>query len=574
LLIAITAACFNLVGVAGIAPFLATLADATLIDRNPILAWLHQAFAFRSSGDFVMWLGIGFVALLVLANVANLLAILAIGRFSQRVGARFHVLLFEEYLHRDLSFHARSNSDVLATHVVFEINRIVGGVIQNGLTLIASAVSIGLIAGAVIFVDPVIALGAALSLGLTYAAIYALVRRRLVRDGTSIACLWNMRARVIAEGLEAIKDVIIFHAQREMAAQVARQSDAIAAAQARNAAIAISPKYLLECVTAAGLVAAALWIYRSVGPGQWLTQLAFLGFAAYRLLPPVQQLFTGIARIRSDGVGFDRIADDLARARQRTVHAPDAANGEWAARPLREIRLTGVSYRHSPERAGGVTDVSLRIPAGALIGLAGPNGSGKTTLANLILGVLVPDAGQIEIDGVPIDDRNRGLWLTAVAHVPQHIVLLDATLAQNVAFGAPPEHIDVERVRKALRDARLASFVDAIPEGAATIIGQNGLQLSGGQRQRVGIARALHRRASLLVMDEATNALDSATEAEVIALLGTLRGKCTTILIAHRPSALRACDVLFELDGGRLVVCRNLTAPIHVSQSIQETAPP
>jgi ABC-type multidrug transport system fused ATPase/permease subunit len=551
--ISIAAGCFTVAGVVGIAPFLAVLADPGVVERNPALAWIYDWLGFSSNDAFVVSLGVAFVALLVLANFVNLLAILAMGRFSHHVGARFHVLLFEEYLRRDFRFHTRSNSDVLATHVVHDVNRTVGGIIQSGLSLIAGTASILLIAAAVVVVNPVVALGAAMTLGLSYAAIYAVVRRRLLRHGANISQLWSLRAKVIAESFEAIKDIILFRAQREMSAQVARHSEAIAHAHASTAAIAATPKYLLECVTAAGLVASALWIYRTTGPGQWLAHLAMLGLAAYRLLPPIQQVFVAVARIRSDGASFLRIAEDLRCARQHTAPEPTRApSEEWAARPRHDIRLVGVSYRHSPERAGGVSDISLQIPARALIGLAGPNGSGKSTLADLILGVLVPDAGRIEIDGVPLDDQNRGLWLSSVAHVPQHIVLLDASIAQNVAFGVPPEDVDVARARDALDDVGLGSLADALPAGLSTGVGQHGMQLSGGQRQRIGIARALYRGASLFVLDEATSGLDTAAEADIIALLDGLRSKCTIVLIAHRPSSLQSCDVVFELAGGRL----------------------
>jgi HlyD family secretion protein len=554
LLASIAAGCFTVAGVAGIAPFLATLSDPTVVQRSAILSWLQDALGSPAFEDFLVWLGCGFVGLLVLANAVNLLAMLAIGRFAQRISARFHTLLFSEYLRRDLRFHAGSNSDVLATHVIQDVNRTVGGVVQSGLTLIASMFSICLIAAAVVVIDPVVALGAALILGASYAVIYLVVRRRLVRDGVMTAQLWSTRAKVIAESFEAIKDIIIFRAHDEMVEQVARQSDAIAAAHARVAVTATSPRYVLECVTAAGLVVFALWTYRSAGPGQWVTHLAVLGFAAYRLLPPVQQVFAATARIRSDTAAFERIADDLLRARHRTLSAPTQPIApEWMSRPLREIRLIGVCYRHAPERDSGVSDVSLRIPAGTLVGLAGPNGSGKTTLADLILGVLVPDTGQIQVDGISLDERNRALWLTAVAHVPQNIIMLDATIAQNVAFGAPARDIDIARVQDAVRGACLQSAIDSLPDGLQTTVGQRGVQLSGGQRQRLGIARALYRRASLLVLDEATSALDTSAEMEVIALLRGLRGRCTIVLIAHRPSSLQGCDEVFGLDGGRLV---------------------
>jgi HlyD family secretion protein len=570
-LLSIVAACLMLGGVAGIAPFFAVLADPSLVERNAVLAWLHDLFAFHSSGDFLVALGIGFVALLILSNVVNLLAILAIGRFAHGVGARFHALLFDEYLHRDFGFHVRSNAAVLATHVVYEVNRGVG-VVQSGLTLIASGASIALIAGAIVIVNPIIAIAASLALGLSYAAIYAIVRRRLIRNGAIITYLWDLRAKIIAESFAAIKEVIIARAESELAGQVTRHSDAIGAAQASTLAIAASPKYVLESVTAAGLVGAALWIYDSTGPGRSLTQLALLGLAAYRLMPAIQQAFGAVARIRSDRVGFERIAGDLRSARQRADRPqPDAESGEWAGRPRREIRLTGVSYRHSPERAGGVDEISLAIPGGTLVGLVGPNGSGKTTLADLVLGVLKPDAGRIEIDGVPLDDGNRRQWLATVAHVPQHVVLRDATLAENIALGVAADDIELGRVREACRAARLEPVVSTLPAGLATVVGQNGAQLSGGQRQRVGIARALYRQASLLVMDEPTSSLDALTEAEIVALLSALRGKYTMILVAHRPSSLHGCDLLLELDSGRLVRSGTFAELINGASSLRRT---
>ena len=561
LLVSIVAACLTLGGVAGIAPFFAVLADPTVVERNAALGWLQRTVGIETSHGFLILLGAGFVGVLLLSNLANFFALLSIGRFSQNVGARLHALLFDEYLHRDVSFHANSNGSELATRVVYDVNRTVGGIVYSGLSLCAAAVTIVLIAAAVVIADPLVALVAIVGLTASYALIHLAVRRRLIRNGTIVTAHWKARAQVVAESYAAIKDVTVHRIQPHLTARVADHSAAIAAAQASTPAIAAAPKYVLECVMSAGLVAVALWVYGRAGAGGWLTHLAFLAFAAYRLLPALQQVFAAVARIQAERAGFDAIADDLIRARRRTAKEPAAASrSEWRGRPRHTIRVVDASYRYATGLTEALSGVSLEIPAGTSAAFIGPNGAGKSTLAELVLGLLTPTSGRIEIDGVALDADNRTAWLDTVAYVPQRVALLDATLAQNIAFGVAPHRIDPDRVREAANRARLEGVVDALPDGFETVIGENGARLSGGQRQRVALARALHRRASLLVVDEGTNALDTLTEAEIVAVLNALRGKCTIVLIGHRPSALAGCDVVFELDGGRLVGRKTLTA--------------
>jgi ATP-binding cassette subfamily B protein len=170
----------------------------------------------------------------------------------------------------------------------------------------------------------------------------------------------------------------------------------------------------------------------------------------------------------------------------------------------------------------------------------------------VIAGLLVPGSGQIEVDGIVIDDANRAAWQSRIAYVPQNIFLLDTTIAQNVALGISEPAIDRQRLVEAAQLAQLDEFVATLPNGYGHKIGERGIRLSGGQRQRIGIARALYTNASVLILDEATNALDGLTEQELMATIMRLRGRYTIILIAHRLSTVRACDVIFELDRGKI----------------------
>jgi ABC-type bacteriocin/lantibiotic exporter with double-glycine peptidase domain len=260
--------------------------------------------------------------------------------------------------------------------------------------------------------------------------------------------------------------------------------------------------------------------------------------------------------IRAGRAGLALIAPDLRRARA-AIHTTTPVDftrmdGTWQVRPQQEIRLEEVSFRYAADRPWALKGVTLRIPARATVGIVGVNGSGKTTLVDLIVGLLVPSEGRVEVDGSTLDQSNRAAWQSRIAYVPQNIFLLDSSIAQNIALGIPAADINRHRLLEAARLAQLDEFIKTLPAGYDHSVGERGIQLSGGQRQRIGIARALYRAATVLVFDEATNALDGLTEQELMATLGSLRGRYTTILIAHRMSTVRSCDIIFELENGKI----------------------
>jgi HlyD family secretion protein len=288
--------------------------------------------------------------------------------------------------------------------------------------------------------------------------------------------------------------------------------------------------------------------------GPWLGQLTFLAFAAYRLLPTLQQVFALIVKIRADRPALTLIAPDLRHALavpHRAAGVPQSSDSQW--HPAGEIRLEDVSFRHPEQRSWAVRGVSLCIAARQSLGIVGANGSGKTTLVDLIAGLLVPAVGRVVVDGTSLDEARRAAWQTQVAYVPQSVFMLDASIAANIALGVELADIDPERLSEAVRLAQLEELIAALPEGLRHRVGERGVKLSGGQRQRIGIARALYRQACVLLLDEATNALDGLTERELMATLGQLRGRYTTVLIAHRMSTVRACDLIVQLEQGEVI---------------------
>ena len=551
-ILSIVMAFSTVAGIASIAPFFSVLGDPQLIDRIAPLHWLYVHFGFSGKRQFEFALGLAFMAAVIAANLINVAGTFAIARLALWIGTDLQSALLGEYLTRPYLFHAGSHSAILANNVNHETSRATNEVLQNVFSLVTNIATGTFIVLSVMLLNPAVAGAMIAALAGGYILIYFGVRNRLLRAGKIQAHFYGQQTKVVGESLGAIKEVLVLRIQNFFRQSFERSSLALARSSAYIDLIAKTPRHAMECVAVAGLVVLALLaVGRGDSIGPRLGQLTFLGFAAYRLLPVLQQTFYCIVKIRSGRPAFAAILPDLrlARAARSTEGAVDS---HWQDRPRDEIRLDGVSFRYGPDRPAAISEVSMRIPARAAVGIVGANGSGKTTLIDLIAGLLVPGSGRMEIDGIAVDEVNRAAWQSRIAYVPQDIFLLDTTIEQNIALGVPAEAIDRDRLVKAAQLAQLDKFVGALPGGYRHIVGERGVGLSGGQRQRIGIARALYRDASVLIMDEATSAQDGLTEQELVATLLRLRGRYTLVLIAHRLTTVRACDVIFQFDGGEM----------------------
>jgi ABC-type multidrug transport system fused ATPase/permease subunit len=557
-LLAVLMAGATVAGITAVLPFFTVLADPAAMRRSLVLRVLRDRFGLDPAGPHLaLALGLAFIGLVVLANAVNVAGTLLMSRFAYAVGNSFNVALFEDYITRGYEFHLRIHSATLTARLLHETSRVTAGILQSGLTLAASGVTIALIVGSMILVDPAIATVALLTLGTTYILIYTSARGKLLRNGVEESGRYAERTRIVGESLGAIKEILVARAQPGFAARYAEACRAIARTSLSTLAIAQTPRYALEVATVCALVGGALYLgERGEGRGPWIAALSFMGLAIYRLLPALQQAFTALVRIRADRPALESVARDLRQARAR-AHEPcePAANVPWRGRPRREIVLEDVFFRYPSARADALAGVSLRIPAGAIVGLVGDNGSGKTTLLDIVAGVLSPRSGRIAVDGIAIDAANRGAWQSTLAYLPQQVFLLDATLDENIALGAAAAVRDRDRLRSAIALAQLQECAAAGSDAASERLGERGVRLSGGQRQRVGIARALYREASVLIMDEATSELDAAAEQAVVDAIEASTAGRTVILTAHRLSSLKHCDIIYELQGGRLARC-------------------
>jgi len=374
-------------------------------------------------------------------------------------------------------------------------------------------------------------------------------RQRLRRNSQRIAYEQTQVLKALQEGLGGIRDVLLDGTQ-PVYCDIFRQADQpLRRAQANNIFIGGSPRPAMEALGMVLIAALAYTLSRQAeGIGSALPVLGALALGAQRLLPALQQIYNSWANIAGSHASLADVVLLLDQPLPADLLQPSPA-------PLLfkdGIRFDAVRFRYTSDGPWVLDDLDLNIPKGARVGFVGSTGSGKSTTLDLMMGLLMPTEGEFLVDGQPISGDRVRAWQRNIAHVPQSIYLADTTLAENIAFGVPPEAIDLDRVREAARQAQIADLIESSPEGYQACVGERGIRLSGGQRQRIGIARALYKQARVLVFDEATSALDNATEQSVMAAIEGLGSDLTILLIAHRLTTVRRCDIIVELEHGRV----------------------
>jgi ABC-type multidrug transport system fused ATPase/permease subunit len=526
----------ELLTIGAVLPFLALIAAPAEASR---LTWL--------GGDPMLAATLLIVAAAIAAAVIRTILNWYIFRFVAAVGHDLAAAIFARMLRQPYAAYVRrSSSEVLSG--LEKVHAVVSDILQPGMQGITAAFIAFAITALLISIAPLAALAAAAVVLLAYFGINLAVSGRRRRNSRILSDNSVARLNVVQAGLGGIRDVLLDRSQALFEESFARADLAYRRAQASNNFIATSPRFAIE---AAGIATIALiaWLM-SRQPGGVVAAIPILGalaLGAQRLLPLLHQAYSGF----SLSAGALRPLEDVLAL----INAPIVEDRPAVAADLpfeEAIRFEAVSYRHAEGRFG-LSEVNFEIAKGARIGIVGPTGSGKSTLLDLLMGLLQPDSGRVTIDGRALDTGTRAAWQARVAHVPQAIYLADASIAANIAFGVPPAEIDHDKLAAVAAAAQLDRFVAELEEGYATRVGERGIRLSGGQRQRVGIARALYRGASVLILDEATNALDDAVEAAVIRAIMALSSTITIIMIAHRLTTLHGCDRLIRLSEGRVV---------------------
>jgi ABC-type multidrug transport system fused ATPase/permease subunit len=456
--------------------------------------------------------------------------------------------LFSAYLRQPYAFHLQRNSAELTRNALNETNMFAQTVIMAGLGFVVEILVLLGISCLMLIVEPLGTLLLVSFIGLASWGFNRLTRQRIARWGVTRQLHEGRRIQHLQQGLGGTKDVKLLGREEEFLSQFRQHDEGFTRVAARYATIGQLPRLWLEFLAITGLAVLVLVVlWRGHSPETLVPTLGLFAVGAFRLLPSANRLMNAVQNIR---YGLPVIA---------VLHSELALLQDISLRegghllPFRDsLQLEDVVFRYPSTDTDTIRGITLQIARGTSVGFIGSTGTGKTTLVDIMLGLLTPNSGRVLVDGVDIRDRERG-WQDQIGYVPQSIFLTDDSLRRNIAFGLASEQIDEAAVWRTVRTAQLETFVNELPDGLDTIVGERGVRLSGGQRQRIGIARALYHDPSVIVLDEATSALDSATERGFMETVRALRGTKTIIIIAHRLSTVEQCDRLFRLDQGRVV---------------------
>lgn len=538
----------EILSISAILPFLGALAAPDHIFELPVAQPIIKFFELSRSEQILLPLTLVFMAAVLFAGSLRLLLLWANTRLSYAIGADLSVSIYRRTLYQSYAVHCARNSSEIINGVTNKTASMIS-IITHLLSIISAVVILVGILVVLLAVNPAIALIAFGGFSLIYLAIVQLMRVRLIAGSSIIANESTQVIKALQEGLGGIRDVLIDGTQSAYC-EVYRKADlALRKAQASSHFIQASPRFAVEglaMILIAGL--AYFLVQEPDGLAKALPLLGVLALGAQRLLPLLQQAYGSWTAIQSGKMSLQDGLDLLDQPLPDYAFIPSPLPIPFS----HTIKLAKVSFCYDISGPFTLNDINFVISKGDRVGFIGTTGSGKSTTLDIIMGLLEPSKGALMVDEQIIDNLNRRSWQARIAHVPQVIFLSDTTIEENIAFGVPRSEIDLDRVRQSAVEAQLDSTIISWSHGYKTVVGERGIRLSGGQRQRIGIARALYKRADVLIFDEATSALDGETEQAVMQAIESLSRDITMLIIAHRHSTLKNCTKIIELDAGRV----------------------
>ena len=551
-IIVIITAFTEVAGIATIGPFMALVSNPETIDQE-IFRNLYVITNSTSRDNFLILMGSLVVGILFVSAIVATLSLRYIYHFAQRIGAEISSNLFDYYLSTNWLFHTQNNSSKLITNIAGECSRVTTGIVVPALIMNAKIVISLSIIIFLLSVDFLVTLVGFTIFGLVYFIIFSSVKYKLGLNGQKLTEHQNIRIKTMNEGFGGVKDILLMNRAEQFKSRFRNSSLIYGHAVGTQQTLSDIPKYWIELLAFGTMVLLILFLMIASKENFALIvpTLSMFAMASYKLIPAFQQIYFYLSGIKFSQSAIDSISKDLRTFNSNIIMNQSSRQNNQEL--SYSIRLNDVTFSYPNKGSPVISNMSLEIPENSLIGFAGPSGSGKSTLIDIILGLLIPNSGSLVLGENTISKNNTYLLQSRVGYVPQTIFLSDNTIKNNIAFGLDDADIDEMKINNCIDQSQLQDFINSLPDGLETMVGEKGVQLSGGQRQRIAIARALYRKPKILVLDEATSALDGLTEQKIMQSIHKIASDITVIIIAHRLNTIKECDMIYFIESGKIV---------------------
>lgn len=538
----------SLLSVSVLTPFIQAVMSPEELLENDLIKMIYDMLSLSDTNQLVTLLAVLIMLVYIGKNAFVIFMNNMQYRFSYYGKREMQNKLMKYYISREYTFFLKNNSANLLQDIYFDPEMFYAAVL-NMLQLASEVCVSGLLLLYLLWKDPLITCGVAVAMILLVFLFMKKLRRILSRFGEERRKYNAGVLQCMQEAFGGIKEIKIANREPYFEQEFCRQNGIYTHVIKQNAFLSSIPKPVMEAVCIAGLMGAIIVRINltDVDSTQFVETLAVFAASAFCLLPSANKMSEYLGSIIHNGVVLHKIGDQYAAIKDMDIVIKKEKN----YKPIsleKEICVEHMTFQYPDTESPVLKDVNVTIPKNASAAFIGPSGAGKTTIVDLILGVLKPDRGAITADGVNISESYRG-WHDKIGYIPQTIFMLDDTIRNNIAFGQGDD-IDEAQIWEALKKAQLDTFVAGLEHGLDTMIGEGGVRISGGQRQRIGIARALYRNPEVLVLDEATSALDTETEAAVMEAIDHLQGKMTMLIIAHRLTTIRNCNIVYKVENG------------------------
>lgn len=542
----------ELIGIGIIYPYIKIVSDYTSFQNNEYIMNFVDIFGLATKEEILVGVSIALVLVFVLRNIVYFSVQYMIQYNTNTVLETLRNKMFDSYIYAPYQFFIKSNSADLINKITSDTGNFTNNVYINILrflsdTILLSVVFITLIAIS-FWVLPVL-----LFFIIFVWVFYKFSKNKTFEYGKIGTKSNEYIIRNITQSISGIKITKIHLLEKYFSNSVHTNTNNIKIATSKFWAFLIVPKLIIESMLILSIASFVIYfVFNGHDTTSLVSMLSVIGIAALRLLPSINNITNSISAIRHGMPVVNKLYDDLVELDEVSKLSQYKNEISKKLEFKKSIELKDISFRYEKSDALVLNKINIQIQKGHSIGVMGKSGAGKSTFVDVILGLLEPLNGQIVLDGIVVDTQS-GNWKNLLGYVPQQIYLTDDTILANIAFGIELKKIDKTKVDEILKMVNLYEFINTLPQGVETIVGENGIRLSGGQRQRIGIARALYKDPQILIFDEATSALDSETERVVTEAIESLSDSKTMIIVAHRIETLKKCDKIYELANGNVV---------------------